>query len=74
MAGTLKYIGQERFDSKVTVTDGGAEITGSIDVDGIISYNLNSINYDFTWIYYNKDSRRRIKNLIRIIIIPRRCF
>ena len=36
MAGTLKYIGQERFGSKVTITSGGAEITGSIDVDGII--------------------------------------
>tara|TARA_B100001971_G_scaffold165778_1_gene156499 strand:+ start:306 stop:1016 length:711 start_codon:yes stop_codon:yes gene_type:complete len=43
MAGTLKYIGQERFDSKVTVTDGGAEITGSIDVDGIIKERLNSL-------------------------------
>ena len=43
MAGGIKYIGQERFDSKVTITSGGSEITGSIDVDGIIKERLNSL-------------------------------
>jgi hypothetical protein len=43
MAGGIKYIGQERFGSKVTITSGGAEITGSIDVDGIIKERLNTL-------------------------------
>lgn len=33
MAG-IKYIGNNQFDSKVTVKAGGAEITGSLAVDG----------------------------------------
>lgn len=33
MAG-LKYIGNNQFDSKVTIRAGGAEITGSLSLDG----------------------------------------
>ena len=36
MAGTLSYIGLNRFDSKVTVKSGGAEVTGSLNVEGAI--------------------------------------
>ena len=36
MAGTLSYIGLNRFDSKVTVKSGGGEVTGSLSVDGAI--------------------------------------
>jgi len=36
MAGTLQYIGLNRFDSKVTVKSGGGEVTGSLSVDGAI--------------------------------------
>ena len=37
MAGTLSYIGLNRFDSKVTVKSGGGEVTGSFGVDGAIT-------------------------------------
>ena len=37
MAGTLSYIGLNRFDSKVTVKSGGGEVTGSFSVDGPIA-------------------------------------
>ena len=33
---TVKYIGLNRFDSKVTVKNGGAEVTGSLNVEGAI--------------------------------------
>jgi hypothetical protein len=36
MAGTIQYIGLNRFDSKVTVKNGGAEVTGSLNVEGAI--------------------------------------
>ena len=36
MAGTIQYIGLNRFDSKVTVKSGGGEVTGSFSVDGPI--------------------------------------
>ena len=36
MAGTLSYIGLNRFDSKVTVKSGGGAVTGSFSVDGLI--------------------------------------
>ena len=36
MAGTLSYIGLNRFDTKVTVKSGGAEVTGSLNVEGAI--------------------------------------
>ena len=36
MAGTLQYIGLNRFDTKVTVKSGGGEVTGSFSVDGAI--------------------------------------
>ena len=36
MAGTISYIGLNRFDSKVTVKSGGGEVTGSFSVDGAI--------------------------------------
>ena len=36
MAGTLSYIGLNRFDSKVTVKSGGGEVTGSLNVEGSI--------------------------------------
>ena len=36
MAGTIQYIGLNRFDSKVTVKSGGAEVTGSLNVQGAI--------------------------------------
>jgi len=36
MAGTLQYIGLNRFDSKVTVKSGGGEVTGSFSVEGAI--------------------------------------
>ena len=36
MAGTLSYIGLNRFDSKVTIKSGGGEVTGSLSVDGAI--------------------------------------
>ena len=36
MAGTIQYIGLNRFDSKVTVKSGGGEVTGSLSVDGAI--------------------------------------
>ena len=37
MAGTLSYIGLNRFDTKVTVKSGGAEVTGSLNVEGSIT-------------------------------------
>jgi len=36
MAGTLSYIGINRFDSKVTIKSGGGEVTGSFSVEGAI--------------------------------------
>ena len=36
MAGTIQYIGLNRFDSKVTVKSGGGEVTGSLNVEGAI--------------------------------------
>ena len=36
MAGTIQYIGLNRFDSKVTVKSGGAEVPGSLNVQGAI--------------------------------------
>ena len=36
MAGTIQYIGLNRFDSKVTVKSGGAEVTCSLNVEGAI--------------------------------------
>ena len=36
MAGTIQYIGLNRFDTKVTVKSGGAEVTGSLNVQGAI--------------------------------------
>ena len=36
MAGTISYIGLNRFDSKVTVKSGGGEVTGSLNVEGSI--------------------------------------
>ena len=36
MAGTIQYICLNRFDSKVTVKSGGAEVTGSLNVEGAI--------------------------------------
>jgi hypothetical protein len=36
MAGTLSYIGLNRFDSKVTIKSGGGEVTGSFSVEGAI--------------------------------------
>ena len=42
MAG-LKYIGNNQFDSKVTIKSGGAEITGSLNVDGVIKERLKTI-------------------------------
>ncbi len=36
MAGTIQYIGLNRFDTKVTVKSGGAEVTGSLNVEGAI--------------------------------------
>lgn len=32
----LKYIGNNRFDSKVTIKSGGGEVTGSLSVEGAI--------------------------------------
>jgi hypothetical protein len=43
MAGTLSYIGLNRFDSKVTVKSGGGEVTGSFSVDGAIKEKGQSI-------------------------------
>ena len=36
MAGTIQYIGLNRFDTKVTVKSGGGEVTGSFSVEGAI--------------------------------------
>ena len=36
MAGTISYIGLNRFDSKVTIKSGGGEVTGSFSVEGAI--------------------------------------
>jgi hypothetical protein len=33
---TVKYIGLNRFDTKVTIKSGGGEVTGSFSVDGAI--------------------------------------
>ena len=33
---TVKYIGLNRFDSKVTIKSGGGEVTGSFSVEGAI--------------------------------------
>ena len=43
MAGTIQYIGNNRFDSKVTVKSGGGEVTGSFSVDGAIKEKGQSI-------------------------------
>ena len=43
MAGTISYIGLNRFDSKVTVKSGGAEVTGSLNVEGAITEKGYSI-------------------------------
>ena len=43
MAGTIQYIGLNRFDSKVTVKSGGGEVTGSFSVDGAIKEKGQSI-------------------------------
>jgi hypothetical protein len=43
MAGTLSYIGLNRFDSKVTVKSGGGEVTGSFSVEGAIKEKGQSI-------------------------------
>ena len=43
MAGTISYIGLNRFDSKVTVKSGGGEVTGSFSVDGAIKEKGQSI-------------------------------
>ena len=43
MAGTLSYIGLNRFDTKVTVKSGGAEVTGSLNVEGSITEKGYSI-------------------------------
>ena len=43
MAGTIQYIGLNRFDSKVTVKSGGGEVTGSFGVDGAIKEKGQSI-------------------------------
>ena len=43
MAGTIQYIGLNRFDSKVTVKSGGAEVTGSLNVEGAITEKGYSI-------------------------------
>ena len=36
MAWTIQYIGLNRVDSKVTIKSGGAEVTGSLNVEGAI--------------------------------------
>ena len=36
MAGTIQYIGLNRFDTKLTVKSGGMEVTGSFSADGAI--------------------------------------
>jgi hypothetical protein len=33
---TVKYIGVNRFNTKVTIKSGGGEVTGSFSVDGAI--------------------------------------
>ena len=33
---SVKYIGNNRFDSKVTIKSGGGEVTGSFSVEGAI--------------------------------------
>ena len=38
-----KYIGLNRFDSKVTVKSGGGEVTGSFSVEGAIKEKGQSI-------------------------------
>jgi hypothetical protein len=43
MAGTIQYIGLNRFDSKVTVKSGGGEVTGSFSVEGAIKEKGQSI-------------------------------
>jgi hypothetical protein len=43
MAGTIQYIGLNRFDSKVTVKSGGGEVTGSFEVEGAIKEKGQSI-------------------------------
>ncbi len=43
MAGTIQYIGLNRFDSKVTVKSGGGEVTGSFSVEGAIMERGQSI-------------------------------
>ena len=40
---SVKYIGNNRFDSKVTVKSGGAEVTGSLNVEGSITEKGYSI-------------------------------
>ena len=36
MSGTIQYIGLNRVESKFTVNSGGAEVTGSLNVQGAI--------------------------------------
>ena len=43
MAGTIQYIGLNRFDSKVTVKSDGGEVTGSFSVEGAIMERGQSI-------------------------------
>ena len=40
---TVKYIGLNRFDTKLTVKSGGMEVTGSFSVDGAIKEKGYSI-------------------------------
>jgi hypothetical protein len=40
---SVKYIGNNRFDSKVTVKSGGGEVTGSFSVEGSITEKGYSI-------------------------------
>ena len=40
---SVKYIGNNRFDTKVTVKSGGAEVTGSLNVEGSITEKGYSI-------------------------------
>ena len=40
---SVKYIGNNRFDSKVTIKSGGGEVTGSFSVDGAIKEKGQSI-------------------------------
>ena len=43
MAGSISYIGNNRFDSRVTIKKGGAVVTGSFAVEGAITEKGYSI-------------------------------